>query len=211
MRCVAGRGESRLSYITERSSPSISEPVDGRPDRCDRCDSPENVSRLMVQACAMAEIWAVAIGVLGALVGSVLGAWMTARVTRQAQESAHREQFERERRLAFCEALHALLGYRARELRRIHEHDVSIDDVNLAAPAREMRSTCRYHLVVLRVLMPGDSVPTRYAALLETAQQISKQATPADGTALAATVKEGIESLAEEFAGRTNPIPVANS
>lgn len=165
----------------------------------------------MVQACAMAEIWAVAIGVLGALVGSVLGAWMTARVTRQAQESAHREQFERERRLAFCEALHALLGYRARELRRIHEHDVSIDDVNLAAPAREMRSTCRYHLVVLRVLMPGDSVPTRYAALLETAQQISKQATPADGTALAATVKEGIESLAEEFAGRTNPIPVANS
>ncbi len=159
----------------------------------------------------MAETWAAAIGVIGALVGSLLGAWMTARVTRQAQESAHREQFERERRLAFCEALNALLGYRARELRRIHELDTSIDDVNLAAPAREMRSTCRYHLVVLRVLMPGDSVPSRYAELLDAARQISKQATPRDGTALAATVKDGIESLAEEFAGRIVPVPSVNS
>lgn len=155
----------------------------------------------------MAETWAALIGVIGALVGSALGAWMTARVTRQAQESAHREQFERERRVAFCEALNALLGYRARELRRIHEHADSIEDVNLAAPAREMRSTCRYHLVVLRVLMPGDMVPARYAELLETARQISKQATPTAGTALAATVKDGIESLAEEFASRTSPLP----
>lgn len=159
----------------------------------------------------MAETWAAAIGVVGVLIGSFLGAWMTARVTRQAQESAHREQFERERRLAFCEALNALLGYRARELRRMHEHEGSIDDVNLAAPAREMRSTCRYHLVVLRVLMPGDSVPARYADLLETAQQISKQATPAEGTAVASTVKEGIEGLAEEFATRTVPVLSLNS
>lgn len=46
---------------------------------------------------------------------------MTARAARQTQEAANQHYAERERREAFCEAVNALLSYRALELKRVHD------------------------------------------------------------------------------------------
>lgn len=157
----------------------------------------------------MNEVWVAIIGVGGALLGSVSGAWMTSRVARQAQDMTYRVQSLRERREAFCEAVNALLSYRIWELRRVEESrstGLSVDDVPSATAAREARSSCRYHLVVLRVLMPGDETASRYAQLLDQTHRISRDhaldAGESSGTALAASVKTEIEAFAQQFGER---------
>jgi HAMP domain-containing protein len=151
------------------------------------------------------QVWVAVISVTGALLGSLMGSWMTAKVSRQAQELTISEQHDRQRREAFCEALNALLAYRSREIKRAaeaHESGRSIDEVPAAGAAREARSSCRYHLVVLRVLMPGEDVPRRYSELLDLAHQISDL--PADASIEVATrVKSEIEDLATDFGERS--------
>lgn len=153
----------------------------------------------------MTEVWAAGIGVLGALIGSIVGAWISARVARESQLNSHRQQSARERREAFCEAMNALLIYRSRELKRLHdslENGISVDEVPSAAPAREQRSTCRYYLVVLRVLMPGDGIPSRYARLLDDTQSISKQSSEVEGIQRASEVRTEFDQLTEDFGRR---------
>lgn len=152
----------------------------------------------------MSEVWVAAIGVAGALLGGLGGSWMTARVSRQTQQLAHAEQRTREGREAFCKAISALLTYRHLETKRSMEaldSGVSVDEVPTAHLAREARATCRYHLVVLRVLMPGEDVPRRYAELLELTHDISRESS----LSLASQVKADIEQLAEDFGRRTEP------
>ena len=151
----------------------------------------------------MDEMWVAVIGVAGALLGGLSGSWMTARVSRQTQEAAYAEQRRRERRESFCEAINALFGYRHLEIKRVMEalqEGVSIDQVPTAQLAREARATCRYHLVVLRVLMPGEDIPRRYAELLDLTHNISRESTPS----LAEKVKVDIETLAEDFGSRAS-------
>lgn len=152
----------------------------------------------------MNEVIAAVIGVTGALLGSFVGSWMTVRATRQTEEIAHREHRQRECRVAFCEAINALLVYRAREIKRsmdAAETGLTIDEVPSVRAARDARSTCRYHLVVLRVLMPGETIPGRYAELIDAAHAISEFDSQ-EGILIAADVKRDIEHLAHDFGAR---------
>lgn len=150
----------------------------------------------------MGDVWVALIGVFGALTGSLTGAWMAARVARQSQETMNRQHYQRETREAFCEALSALLAYRAAELKRIHdavELGITVDDASVAAAARELRSACGYHEVVLKVLMPSDDIPHHYSTHLKRAREISKQETLEQAIVLSRSVRSDIEALAGTY------------
>ncbi|OYO23438.1 hypothetical protein CGZ93_05700 [Enemella dayhoffiae] len=64
--------------------------------------------------------------------------------------------------------------------------------------ARELRGVCRYHLLKLRILMPDEEIPDRYARLLDYAHRIGDLVGD-EGAELARSVRLGVDALAADY------------
>jgi hypothetical protein len=147
----------------------------------------------------LTEIWPAVIGVCGALLGSLLGGWLTSNATQRSREVQRRAE-ERDRLLAaIADALNAVLAYRAAELRRAHEvidAGIAPDDAESALAAREARRSAMYRLTMLRILMPESPLARDLGELVQEARSIGHSTDIESALAKASSVTKKVESLA---------------
>lgn len=147
----------------------------------------------------LSEIWPAMIGVCGALLGSLLGGWLTSNATQKSRE-VQRKAEERDRLLgAIADALNAVLAYRAAELRRAHEvvgAGIAPNDAESVLATREARRSATYRLTMLRILMPHSPLARDLDEVIQEARSIGHSTDIQSALTKAASVTKKVESLA---------------
>ena len=147
----------------------------------------------------MTEIWPAVIGVVGALLGSLLGGWLTNNATERTRSLQRRTEETDRLVAAISDALNAVLAYRAAELRRAHEaigSGLDPDNVDSALAAREARRFAMYRLTILRILMPESQLADDLASLVQEVRRIGHAKDIDSALATASLVTTKVDSLA---------------
>lgn len=150
------------------------------------------------------------ISVLGALVGTWVGGWVSLKTTAKQHELHRRDQESRLLDDAFFRCIDELETYRRLELTRAHDADfegVATADASSATAVRDSRSSCRRAILIFKIHCTDARRTKVVDELFERIQQLGDQPSLDAARALSRTLKEDLERTVVDFSASRQASP----
>lgn len=142
------------------------------------------------------------ISVLGALVGTWVGGWVSLKAAARQHELQRRDQELRLLDDAFFRCIDALESYRRLELNRAHEavrDGISTDTTTSAPLVRDSRSACRRAILVFKIHCTEAERTKTVDDLFNRIQLLGDQPSIAAARELSAILKDDLEQAVVTF------------
>lgn len=142
------------------------------------------------------------ISVMGALVGTWVGGWVSLKTAARQHEFQRRDQELRLLDDAFFRCIDELETYRRLELTRAHEaalEGVATGSASSATAVRDSRSSCRRAILVFKIHCTDSHRTKVLDDLFERIQQLGDQPSIDAARALSGSVKDDLEQAVIDF------------